>query len=47
MADGGEGTVQSIIDATGGSFKTETVKGPLGESLKAQYGLTGDKKKWQ
>ncbi|GMG68975.1 glycerate kinase [Tetragenococcus halophilus] len=44
MADGGEGTVQSIIDATGGSFKTETVKGPLGESLKAQYGLTGDKK---
>ncbi|GBD64428.1 glycerate kinase [Tetragenococcus halophilus] len=28
MADGGEGTVQSIIDATGGSFKTETVKGP-------------------
>ncbi|MCF1684748.1 glycerate kinase [Tetragenococcus halophilus] len=44
MADGGEGTVQSIIDATGGSFKTETVKGPLGESLEAQYGLTGDKK---
>lgn len=44
MADGGEGTVQSIIDATGGSFKTETVKNPLGESLKAQYGLTGDKK---
>jgi len=44
MADGGEGTVQSIIDATGGSFKTEAVKGPLGEPLEAQYGLTGDKK---
>ncbi|GMA08354.1 glycerate kinase [Tetragenococcus halophilus subsp. flandriensis] len=44
MADGGEGTVQSIIDATGGVFKTETVKGPLGEALEVQYGLTGDKK---
>ncbi|MDN6759978.1 MAG: glycerate kinase, partial [Lactobacillus sp.] len=44
MADGGEGTVQSIIDATGGDLKTVTVKGPLGESLEAQYGLTGDKK---
>lgn len=44
MADGGEGTVQSIIDATGGSFKAVTVKGPLGESLEAQYGLSGDQK---
>lgn len=44
MADGGEGTVQTIIDATGGTFKTVNVKGPLGEPLKAQYGLSGDKK---
>lgn len=44
MADGGEGTVQSIIDATGGELKTLTVTGPLGESLEAFYGLSGDKK---
>ena len=44
MADGGEGTVQSIIDATGGSFKTEIVKGPLGKEVKAQYGIDGDGK---
>jgi len=44
MADGGEGTVQSIIDATGGTFKTVSVKGPLGETVKAQYGLSGDKR---
>lgn len=44
MADGGEGTVQSIIDATGGSFKTEIVKGPLGKEVKAQYGIAGDGK---
>lgn len=44
MADGGEGTVQSIIDATGGTLKEVTVTGPLGESLKAFYGLSGDRK---
>lgn len=44
MADGGEGTAQSIIDATGDRFKTVPGKGSLGGSTKAQYGLTGDKK---
>lgn len=44
MADGGEGTVQSIIDATGGSLKKLTVTGPLGEQLEGFYGLSGDKK---
>lgn len=32
MADGGEGTVQSLIDATGGSIIEHTVTAPLGES---------------
>lgn len=44
MADGGEGTVQSIIDATGGRMKTISVTGPLGEELEAFYGLSGDGK---
>ncbi|MGD6844945.1 glycerate kinase [Bacillus infantis] len=44
MADGGEGTVQSLVDATGGSIITAQVTGPLGEPLEAFFGLLGDKK---
>ncbi len=42
MADGGEGTVQSLVDATGGHFVTETVSGPLGEPVPACFGILGD-----
>ncbi|WP_413476646.1 glycerate kinase [Latilactobacillus fuchuensis] len=42
MADGGEGTVQSLVDATDGQFKTATVKNPLCVDVEAQYGLLGD-----
>ena len=31
MADGGEGTVQALIDATGGRMLHPTVTGPLGD----------------
>lgn len=41
-ADGGEGTVQSLVDATGGSFITVTVTGPLGAPVEARYGLLGN-----
>lgn len=44
MADGGEGTVQSIIDATSGTMKKLMVTGPLGEEIEGFYGLSGDKK---
>lgn len=44
MADGGEGTVQSIIDATGGTLKTLTVTGPLQTPVEAFYGISGDRK---
>lgn len=44
MADGGEGTVQSIVDATGGVIKKKVVTGPLYEPVEAFYGLSGDKK---
>ncbi len=42
MADGGEGTVQSLVDATDGTLVTETVTGPLGGDIDAVYGLLGD-----
>ncbi|MDG5471265.1 glycerate kinase [Jeotgalibacillus sp. ET6] len=44
MADGGEGTVQSLVDATGGRIEYATVTGPLGEKVQAFYGLLGDEK---
>ncbi|MEH6991380.1 glycerate kinase [Neobacillus drentensis] len=44
MADGGEGTVQSLVDATGGSLIKKEVTGPLGIPVMAQYGILGDGK---
>ena len=42
MADGGEGTVAAMVDATGGTCVEVAVTGPLGEPVVACYGLTGD-----
>ncbi|MFZ5828106.1 MAG: glycerate kinase [Bacillota bacterium] len=42
MADGGEGTVQALVDATGGRLITATVRGPLGGPVEATFGLMGD-----
>ena len=42
MADGGEGTVAAMVAATGGTLVQVDVTGPLGEPVKACYGLTGD-----
>lgn len=39
MADGGEGTVDAIIGATGGSLVTATVHDPIGRMIDAQYGI--------
>lgn len=44
MADGGEGTVQSLVDATGGKLITKTVTGPLGTPVEAFFGISGDEK---
>lgn len=44
MADGGEGTVQSLVDATNGSIEERIVTGPLGQPVKAFFGLLGDGK---
>ena len=42
VADGGEGTVQALVDATGGLMVEQTVTGPLGEPVVAFFGLLGD-----
>jgi len=42
MADGGEGTVQSLVDATGGTIIKTEVTAPLGNRVVASYGLLGD-----
>src|SRR5258706_9126282 len=42
IADGGEGTVQALVDATGGQIVQQTVTGPLGEPVPAFFGLLGD-----
>lgn len=41
MADGGEGTMQSLVDATNGNIYSLEVIGPLGNKVKAQYGILG------
>lgn len=42
VADGGEGTVDAIIEALDGKKITITVSDPLGRPIKAEYGLTSD-----
>lgn len=42
MADGGEGTVQSLVDATDGTIHHKEVSGPLGQTVTAAYGILGD-----
>ena len=44
MADGGEGTVQSLIDATCGTLHSVEVTAPLGNRIAAHYGISGDGK---
>ncbi|KAB2338114.1 glycerate kinase [Cytobacillus depressus] len=43
VADGGEGTMESLVAATNGRMVEETVKGPLLDSVQAAYGILGDK----
>lgn len=42
MADGGEGTVQAMAQATNGRIVEVAVTGPLGQPVQGFYALTGD-----
>ena len=44
MADGGEGTVQSMVDAARGKFIKKRVKGPAGKLVTARYGWLARRK---
>ena len=39
VADGGEGTVDTLVTGTDGTFEDVTVTGPLGEKVTARYGI--------
>jgi len=42
IADGGEGTVEALVAATGGRFEHTEVPGTLGEPVRAAWGVLGD-----
>ncbi len=42
VADGGDGTVESLVSATGGQFFTQEVTDPLGGRVNARFGVMGD-----
>jgi len=44
VADGGEGTTDALIAATGGQLFKQSATGPLGETVEAFWGLLGDGK---
>ena len=43
LADGGEGTVEALVEGMGGIFVTKEVTGPLGEKVEATYGIIESK----
>ncbi len=42
LADGGDGTADCIVKATGGRLFKKTVTGPLGSPVEGSWGITGD-----
>ncbi len=39
QADGGEGTVDAVVNALGGEYRTDSVRGPRGNPVEARWGL--------
>ena len=44
VADGGDGTLETLVESSGGEIRTSDVTGPLGEKVTAQWGAMGDGK---
>jgi len=42
IADGGEGTVEALVASTGGALRSVEVSGPLGDPVRACWGVLGD-----
>ena len=43
MADGGEGTMDALVDALGGRVEAPTVTGPLGDRVDAEFDSVSSK----
>lgn len=44
LADGGEGTTEALVEGLGGEYVYTEVTGPLGECVRARYGIMPDGK---
>ena len=42
VADGGDGTLETLVEATAGDIRSATVTGPIGEPVEAEWGALGD-----
>lgn len=42
VADGGEGTLESLVNATNGEISSVQVQDPIGRMITAEYGILGD-----
>jgi glycerate 2-kinase len=42
VADGGDGTLEALVDTTGGQVFRSIVTGPLGQAVEASWGVMGD-----
>ncbi|MBQ1471493.1 MAG: glycerate kinase [Eubacterium sp.] len=42
VADGGEGTLEAVVSATGGGFVEAWARDPMGNPRRTHYGVTGD-----
>ncbi len=45
VADGGEGTLEALIEALGGSLQTASVHDPLGRPVQARFGLVSGRRR--
>lgn len=43
IADGGEGTVRALVEATGGEYRVTRVRDPLGRPVEARWGLVDER----
>ncbi|MDE2822929.1 MAG: glycerate kinase [Chloroflexota bacterium] len=42
VADGGDGTLETLVEATNGEIRSATVTGPIGKPVMAEWGALGD-----
>ena len=42
VADGGDGTLGTLVEGSGGEIRSVSVTGPLGEKRTAEWGAMGD-----